>query len=149
MSQYKRTRFYSKFQETRKTLPKVFFGTSCRRCSQSPLCISGPLFWHELSALQSVAVRRSTGNDVSGHFFRHYFLLFFSSLFFSPPSRPFLIEGVLGSKNLFSESCLKWPITLGWTPFQTPSAILGPPGGHFGFAGGAALQAVSECPRRS
>ena len=23
----------------------------------------------------------------------------------------FLIEGVLGSKNLFSESCLKWPIT--------------------------------------
>ena len=52
--------------------------------------------------------------------------------FFSP-SRPFLIEGVLGSKNLFSESCLKWPITLGWTPFQTPSAILGATGGHFGF----------------
>ena len=91
-------------------------------------------FWHERSALQSVAVRRSTGNDVSGHYFRHYFLLFFFHFFFfSPPSRPFLIEGVLVSKNLFSESCLKWPITLGWTPFQTPSAILGPPGGHFGF----------------
>ena len=25
------------------------------------------------------------------------------------------------------------PITLGWTPFQTPSAILGPLGSHFGF----------------
>ena len=33
------------------------------------------IFWHERSALQSVAVRRSTGNDVSGHYFHHYFLL--------------------------------------------------------------------------
>ena len=38
-----------------------------------------------------------------------------------------------------------------YTPFHTPSAIFGPPGGHFGFysrwgvLGGAALQAVSEC----
>ena len=51
-----------------------------------------------------------------------------------------LIEGVLGSKNLFSESCSEWPITYVYTPFQTPSAILWPPsailwppGGHFGF----------------
>ena len=47
----------------------------------------------------------------SGHYFHSYFLLFFP--FFSPPffspSRPFLIEGVLGSKNLFCESCLKCP----------------------------------------
>ena len=64
-------------------------------------------YWHERAAVQAVAVRQSTGNDVSGHYFRHYFLFFH----FSPPSRPFLIEGVLGSKNLFSESCLKWPIT--------------------------------------
>ena len=28
---------------------------------------------------------------------------------FSPPSSTFLIEGALGSKNLFSESCLKCP----------------------------------------
>ena len=41
-----------------------------------------------------------------------------------------------------------------WTPFQTPLAILGPPGGHFGFcrrcrvAGDAAFQSVSECPLR-
>ena len=62
--------------------------------------------------------------------------------------RPFLIEGVLGSKNLFSESCLERPKIQGQTPFQTPSAILGPPGGHFGLAGGAALQAVSERPLR-
>ena len=36
------------------------------------------------------------------------------SLIFFPifsPSRPFLIEGVLGSKNLFSESCLECPKT--------------------------------------
>ena len=65
------------------------------------------------AALQSVAVRRLTGNDVSGpifsplfifsHFFLHFFHLFHS------PSRPFLIEGVLGSKILSSKSCLKWP----------------------------------------
>ena len=37
--------------------------------------------WHERSALQSVAVRRSTGNDVSGHYFHRYFLFFFSFFF--------------------------------------------------------------------
>ena len=65
----------------------VFFGTSVRRSSQS-------------------AFGRSTDNDVSGHYKRHYFfffLFFFSFLFFSPSST-FLKEGVLGSKNLFSES---------------------------------------------
>ena len=57
---------------------------------------------------------RSTGNDVSGHYKRHYFfsIFFFSSSIFPfSPSRPFLIEGVLGSKNLFSESCLERPKT--------------------------------------
>ena len=38
------------------------------------------------------------------------FFSFFPPVFFSPSS-PFLIEGVLGSKNLFSESGSKWPIT--------------------------------------
>ena len=64
--------------------------------------------------MQSVAVRRSTGNDVSGHYFHHYFLfflLFFSFFLFFSPSSIFLIEGVLGSKNLFSKSGSKWPIT--------------------------------------
>ena len=46
------------------------------------------MYWHKRAALQSVAVRRSNGNEVS--------------VFFSPSSI-FLIEGVLGSKNLFSD----------------------------------------------
>ena len=37
--------------------------------------------------------------------------IFFTFSLFSPLSRPFLIEGVLGSKNLFSQSGWKWPIT--------------------------------------
>ena len=42
----------------------------------------------------------------------HYNLKFFPSIFFRfPPSLPFFIEGVLGSKNLFSESCLECPKT--------------------------------------
>ena len=49
----------------------------------------------------------------SGHYFHPFFLCFFpvfSPPFFSP-LRPFLIEGVLGSKNLFSESYLERPKT--------------------------------------
>ena len=52
------------------------------------------------------AFGRSTGNDVSGHFKHHYFLFFL----FSPLST-FLIEGVLGSKNLYGESCWEHPKT--------------------------------------
>ena len=74
------------------------------------LCIEGVgPNWNKWSAFQSVAVRRATGNDVSGHYFRRYFLFSFFS--FSPPSRPFLIERVLGSKNLFHKSCLERPVT--------------------------------------
>ena len=71
----------------------------------------------EYSNIFVLHCRRLTGNDVSGHYFHHYFLFFpvffffFSRFFFSPPSSPFLIEGVLGSKNLFSESDSKCPIT--------------------------------------
>ena len=43
------------------------------------------------------------------------------------------IEGVLGSQNLFSQSCSERPRTKGKPSFQTPLAILGPPVGHFGF----------------
>ena len=64
-------------------------GTSVRRSSRS-------------------AFGRSTGNDVSGHYKRHYILFFF---FFSSPSSTFLIEGVLGSKNLFRESWREHPKT--------------------------------------
>ena len=54
------------------------------------------------------AFGRSTGNDVSGHYKRHYFLF---SFLFSSLSSTFLMEGVLRSKNLFSESCLENPKT--------------------------------------
>ena len=47
------------------------------------------------------AFRQSTGNDVSGHYKRHYF----------STSSTFLIEGVLGSKNLFSKSRQECPKT--------------------------------------
>ena len=57
--------------------------------TQKKVSVRGAIFWHEQSALQSVAVRRSTGNDVSGHYFCCCFL------FSPPPSRPFLIEGGL------------------------------------------------------
>ena len=72
------------------SFPRESVGTSVRRSSRS-------------------SFGRLTGNDVSGHYKRHYFLffflfLFFFFLFFSSPSSTFLIEGVLGSKNLFSES---------------------------------------------
>ena len=63
-------------------------GTSGRRCSRSPLG----------GRLATTLVDR---------YFHHYFPFFFPHFF--SPSRPFLIEGVLGSKNLFSESCVKWP----------------------------------------
>ena len=43
--------------------------------------------WHERSALQSVAVRRSTRNDVSGHYFHCFFSLPFFPPF--PPLSPF------------------------------------------------------------
>ena len=53
-------------------------------------------------ALQSVAVRRSTRNEVSAHYFHR----FFSLPFFPPVSSVITIlkEGVFGLKNLFSES---------------------------------------------
>ena len=58
----------------------------------------------------AVGVRRLTaGNDVVATIFIRLFF-FFPPFLFSP-SRPFLIEGVLGSKNLFSESCLERPKT--------------------------------------
>ena len=119
-----------------------FIGTSSQPCSRSPLG----------SRLATTLVDR---------YFHNYFLPFFHS-----PSRPFLIEGVLGSKasaqkpmgkplsrprrpfwifevliegmikskNLFSESWLEGPITYD----LTPSAILDK-------AGGEVLQAVRHC----
>ena len=62
--------------------------------------------WRERAAFQRSAFGRSTaGNDVVATIFIRIFFFFFPPFFFRfSPSRPFLIEGVLGSKNLFSES---------------------------------------------
>ena len=67
---------------------------------------------------------RSTGNDASGHYKHHYFLVFSPRFFSLSPT--FLTEGMLGSKNVFSkswrehqkprETSLEWvpPSQLGW-----------------------------------
>ena len=86
-------------------------------------------FWHERAVLQRSAFGQWTaGNEVVANI-----LISLFSTFLHSSLLPFLIEGVLGSKNLFSESWPERPKSSGYTPFQTPSAILGPPGGHFGF----------------
>ena len=50
---------------------------------------------------------------------------------------------LLGSKNLFSESCLECPYY-----YKKVISDVWFGGPNVSFAGGAALQAVSECPRR-
>ena len=66
-------------------------------------------FFIGASVRRSSGRRSTAGNDVVATIFIRLFFFFplffpvFFFLFFSP-SRPFLIEGVLGSKNLFSES---------------------------------------------
>ena len=69
-------------------------GTSGRRCSRSPL-----------------------GGRLATTLVATIFIIIFSIFHFFhsifSPSQPFLIEGVLGSKNLFCESGSKWPITYG------------------------------------
>ena len=86
------------------------------------------------------AFGRPTGNDVSGQWPLKTTL--FSFLF--SLSSTFLIEEVLVSKNLFRERWWERPKPRGtpcW-PFWGPLAAI------LDFAGGVALQAVSECPRR-
>ena len=69
------------------------------------------VYWHKCAAFQRSVFGRSTaGNDVVATISISLFLFF--PVFF-PPSWPFLIEGVLGSKNLFSESWSELPKTWG------------------------------------
>ena len=68
----------------------------------------------EVSLDIGTSVRRSSGRRSGGRLLANDVVAtIFISLFFPffpfPPSRPFLIEGVVGSKNLFSESCLECP----------------------------------------
>ena len=99
-------------------------------CSVDFLFFSKSRFYHKFNSLKlyqihiklaravGVAVGRRSGGRLETtlvatkkvfNFLNFFFFPFFSR--FSPPSSPFLIEGVLGSKNLFSESGSKWPIT--------------------------------------
>ena len=74
--------------------------------------------------------RQLTGTTIVERYFHYSFLHHFSSL-----SQPFLIEGVLGSINLFSERWRERPKIFGCIPFQTPLAIFGRPCGHFELLG--------------
>ena len=58
----------------------------------------------------------------------------------------YLIQGVLGSKNLINKSCLEHPISLGYTPFQTSLAILCPLAANLDCAVFVTLQGVIEYP---
>ena len=81
-------------------------GHVCMLCSTKSAQIPAKI-WHERSAFG----RSAAGNDIVATI--SISLFFFPPVFFPffPPSRHFFIEGVLGSKNLFSESCLKRPKT--------------------------------------
>ena len=79
--------------------------------------------------MQAVAVRRWTGNDVSGHYFPHYNYYYYFS-FFSALSQIFLIDSVLGSKNLFN---------LGLDLFPDPV-------GHFEFCSGCGVAGGKRVP---
>ena len=86
-----------------------------------------PNYWHERRRCSRLMSGGRLATTLVDRYFHHYFLFGTSggvavgccqavdwqfsifNFFFHSPSRPFLIEGVLGSKNLFSESCLKWP----------------------------------------
>ena len=64
--------------------------------------------WHERTAFQRLVFQQSTaGNEVVATILINLFPLF-------SPSQPFLIEGVLGSKNLIFENCLEHPKTKAW-----------------------------------
>ena len=66
-----------------------------------------------LARAVAVAVGRRSGGQLATTLVatKNVFIFFFLFFSFFSPSSPFLIEGVLGSKNLFSESGSKWPIT--------------------------------------
>ena len=63
-----------------------------------------------LAQAVGVPVDRRSGGRLATTLVATIFIIIFFPRFFSPSS-PFLIEGVLGSKNLFSESDSKCPIT--------------------------------------
>ena len=81
-------------------------------------------FLHQLARAVNVPVGRRSGGRLAMILVATINDIIFSFLFFFFlfPSSTFLIEGVLGSKNLLSESCLECPKTVGhfgapWRPY--------------------------------
>ena len=91
---------------------------------------------------RAVAIRRSTGNDVSGHYFHNFFR--FSVL-------PFSHRSCAPIKEPNWRKLLRAPNNLRVNPFSDPVGHLGRPGALAAisdFAGSAVLQAVSKGPWR-
>ena len=87
------------------------------------------LIWLLARACGVPVGRRSTGNDVSCQYKHHYLFIYF-----------FIFSIFFLHHNLFSlKECSDQKIYLAKVdgsaqkPFQSPSAILGPPGSHFEF----------------
>ena len=99
------------------SLLSILIGTSGRRSSRS-------------------AFGRSTGNDVSGHYKRHYFLFFLFFLF------SFLRRELFSKKESSDQKPWGRHLSKPRQPFLGQLAAI------LDFAGGAALQAVNKCPRR-
>ena len=64
------------------------------------------------------------------HYFHHSFPFSIFFCFFPSPLQPCLIEGLIGSKYLFSESVQEYTKSCGYNPFLTPLAIVACPGSH-------------------
>ena len=93
--------------------------------------------WHERSGLGSRQAMTlvSIKNFIIFHFFSFLHFL-----------RPFLIEVGLRSKNLLSESWREHPKPRGYYVSRPSRPLVGPLAAISDCAGGAELQAVSECP---
>ena len=98
------------------------------QCNDIVPTISAIIF-AQASAMQAQLFRGLTDNDVSFQYFCRYF--------FSPPPSMFLIQEVLGSKNLFKKRLLEHPITWG-EPLSGPlQPFCGPLAAIFNFTGGS------------
>ena len=63
--------------------------------------VNKPTYWHERQRCSRCAIRRTTGNTVSVHYFHHYYVLFlfFSSYFLSCKSKTYIWENFVRKAN--------------------------------------------------
>ena len=125
----------------------VFFAESHLNLVQS--CLAVFIIQVELARAVGVAVGRRSGERLAttlvDRYFHHYFPFSIFSIF---SVATFSHRRSARIKKLIQRKLTEAPQNKGQTPFQTPSAILGPTGTRCDVAGGAALQAVGECPQR-